>query len=179
MGKTKKYFTCFTDIHTVVAMALFIALSIVFGKYLAFNLTSAIRISLENLPVIIAAVAYGPVAGATVGIIADLIGWLLVGYSINPIITLGAAAIGLTAGFMAEIKINKFIRSFTIVIPAHIIGSVIIKTIGLYIFYRLPLWLTLGTRAGVYAITAAAEGVILYILLSQKVIQRFGGKRKK
>ena len=57
MEKTKKIFACFTDIHAIVAMALFIALSIVFGKFLAINVTSSIRISLENLPIIVAAVS--------------------------------------------------------------------------------------------------------------------------
>lgn len=179
MGKTKKIFACFTDIHAIVAMALFIALSIVFGKFLAINVTSSIRISLENLPIIVAAVAYGPVAGAVVAALADLIGCILVGYTINPIITLGAVTIGLIAGIFSMLNCNKHLRNLLTVVPAHIVGSIVIKTIGLYIYYKMPFWLTLGSRIVVYAITAAAEIIILHILFSQKIIQKFGGLHKK
>lgn len=162
--------------YAIVSMALFAALSIVFGKYFAFNITSAIRISLENIPIIIAAVAYGPIAGAIVGATADLIGCLLVGYDINPIITLGAASIGLISGicYIAIKKItNKTIlHSIVSVIPAHIIGSVIIKTTGLYIYYKLPLWFTLSTRALTYAIIAAAEIIILQGIFKSKILQK-------
>lgn len=179
MGKAKKIFACFTNVHAIVAMALFIALSIVLGKYLAFNLTSSIRISLENLPIILAAAAFGPVAGATVGFTADIIGCFLVGYTINPIITMGAVSIGLIAGFFSHINCNRFLKSLLTVLPAHIVGSVIIKTIGLYIYFKLPFWLTFASRAGVYAITATVEIIILQIFYSQKIIQKFGGLRKK
>lgn len=179
MGKTKKIFACFTDIHAIVAMALFIALSIVLGKYLAINVTSSVRISLENLPIIVAAAAYGPVAGAVVAALADLIGCVLVGYSINPIVTLGAVSIGLIAGMFSLLNCNKYLRNFLTVVPAHIVGSIIIKTIGLYVYYRMPFWLTLASRIGVYSVTAVAEIIILHILFSQKIIQKFGGLHKK
>lgn len=179
MGKTKKLFACFTDVHSIVAMALFIALSIVFGKFLAFNITSSIRISLENLPIIVAAAAYGPIAGAVVAATADLIGCVMVGYTINPIITMGAISIGLIAGTLSHINCNKYLKCFITVVPAHFIGSVIIKTIGLYVYFKLPFLLTFASRAGVYAITSAVEILILHILFSQKIIQKFGGLRKK
>ena len=179
MEKTKKLFACFTDVRAIVAMALFIALSIVFGKFLAFNLTSSIRISFENLPIIIAGVAFGPVAGAVVASVADLIGCILVGYTINPMITMGAVTIGLLAGLFGKINCNRFLKSILVVVPAHIVGSIIIKTIGLYVYFKLPFWLTIASRAGVYAITAIAEIAIINIIFSQKIIQRFGGLRKK
>lgn len=179
MKKSKKLFACFTDVHSVVAMALFIALSIIFGKFLAFNLTSSLRISFENLPIIVAAVAYGPIAGAVVAATADLIGCVMVGYTINPIITMGAVTIGLVAGTLSQINCNKFAKSIITVLPAHIFGSVVIKTIGLYVYFKLPFWLTFASRAGIYAVTAIAEIIIIYILLSQKIIQKFGGLRKK
>lgn len=179
MEKTKKLFACFTDVRAIVAMALFIALSIVFGKFLAFNLTSSIRISFENLPIIIAGVAFGPVAGAVVASVADLIGCILVGYTINPMITMGAVTIGLLAGLFGKINCNRFLKSILVVVPAHIVGSIIIKTIGLYVYFKLPFWLTFASRAGVYAITAIAEIAIINIIFSQKIIQRFGGLRKK
>ena len=90
MEKINRRAGIFKNVETIVIMALFVALSIVFGKLLAINVTSNFRISLENTPILLAAVAYGPLAGAVVGALSDLIGCLLVGYSINPIITAGA-----------------------------------------------------------------------------------------
>ena len=40
-----------------------------------------------------------PAPGFAVGAVADIIGGVLAGYAINPLITLGAGAIGLVAGF--------------------------------------------------------------------------------
>ena len=54
MKKSKNLFACFTDVHAIVAMALFIALSVLIGKLPAFNLTPTIRFSIENLPIFVA-----------------------------------------------------------------------------------------------------------------------------
>ena len=79
----------FGSIQVLIMMALFIALSIVLGKQLSFT-AGPFRISFENLTVLMAGIFFGPLAGLTVGACADLIGCLLVGYAINPIITAGA-----------------------------------------------------------------------------------------
>lgn len=84
MEKIKRQLGIFKNVETIVVMALFIALSIVLGKFVAINILQDFRISLENTPVIIAAVAYGPLAGAIVGGLSDMIGCMLVGYTINP-----------------------------------------------------------------------------------------------
>lgn len=179
MKKSKNLFACFTDVHAIVAMALFIALSVLIGKLPAFNPTPTIRFSIENLPIFVAAATYGPIAGATVGLLADVIGCFLAGYTIFPIITLGAVSIGLIAGIFSQINCNKYLKSIITVVPAHIVGSVIIKTIGLYIHYGFPFWLNLIYRAGAYTIISIVEITILQILYSQKIIQKFGGLRKK
>ncbi len=57
-----------------------------------------IRISFENLTILMAGIMFGPLVGMTVGICADVIGCIIVGYAINPLVTLGAASIGLISG---------------------------------------------------------------------------------
>ena len=89
------------DLKILCQLAMLIAISIVAGKYLALSLGNVLRFSLENLPVIFAGIAFGPIAGILVGVAADLIGCLLVGYTINPIVTIGAAVVGGTAGLCA------------------------------------------------------------------------------
>ncbi len=149
----------------LVLCAILSALSILFGKYLAINLGDTIRISFENLPILMAGLYFGPSAGAAVGVVADLVGCFLVGYSINPIITLAAAVMGLWAGFVGIcLKKDSFKRVFLTVFPAHIIGSLTIKTVGLWIYYQMPFWATLGLRAVTYLLVSVLEIALLYLL---------------
>lgn len=186
MEKIKKSFTVLGSTRTITVMALFAALSIVLGKFLAINFLSSYRISLENLPIIVAAAAYGPVAGAIVGVLADLIGCVLVGYAINPIITAGAAAIGIITGILTmRIRGSEqkpagktlVIRMFTAVLAAHFVGSVIIKTVGIYYFYPQPFIILFSMRFAIYLFTAFIEGFILYILYRRKIISMFIPRR--
>lgn len=179
MEKINRRAGIFKNVETIVIMALFVALSIVFGKLLAINVTSNFRISLENTPILLAAVAYGPLAGAVVGALSDLIGCLLVGYSINPIITAGAVIIGLLAGLLRKFLprggsgMRSYLRFLLIVSAAHLTGSVIIKTLGLYFYFGSPLLFTFAVRLGIYAVTAIIESVILYLLYTRKIIAKF------
>ena len=158
-------------LRILLLMSLFIALSIVFGKFLAFNVGEMIRISFENLPILFAGITLGPLAGAAVAVVADLLGCILVGYAINPIITVGAAIIGLLSGLVAQLT-KKFplpLRLTLSVLIAHLIGSVGVKTAGLAAFYGvsypvLLLWRTLN-----YLIVGTAEGVLLFLLLKSVV----------
>ena len=78
-------------------LALLVAMSIVFSWVLSIS-TGFVRFNLGSLPVLLAALLFGPGAGFAVGAVADMIGGVLAGYAINPLITLGAGAIGLVAG---------------------------------------------------------------------------------
>ena len=156
------------------------ALSIILGKYLAINLGDTIRLSFENLPILFAGLYFGPIMGLCVGITADLVGCILVGYSINPIITLGAAIIGFTAGFCSKLVKKNFLRIVSAVLISHIFGSVIIKSIGLYLFFKMPFFATLGLRSITYLCISLCEIIILCFLSknsaltneTQKIIQK-------
>ncbi len=87
-----------TSVRTLTMLALLVAMSIVFSRVLSIS-TGFVRFNLGSLPVLLAALLFGPGAGFAVGAVADIIGGVLAGYAINPLITLGAGAIGLVAGF--------------------------------------------------------------------------------
>ena len=148
------------------------ALSIVFGKLLAFNIGELFRISLENLPIILGGIFLGPIFGAVVGMVADLVGCLMVGYTINPVITLGAVAIGSISGIVSRLtkNISTGKRVFLSVLSAHIFGSVIIKSIGLSWFYGTDFWALIPYRVLNYALIVALEYTIIYILMKNKGI---------
>ena len=158
-------------LRALLLMSLFMALSIVFGKFLAFNAGEMIRISFENLPILFAGLVLGPVAGVTVAVGADLLGCLLVGYTINPIVTVGAAAIGLFGGLAAWLTraLPLSLRVILTVCTAHLIGSVVIKTAGLAAFYGVSYPVLMLWRALNYLLVGTAEGALLFVLLKSAV----------
>ena len=96
------------SVRTLTAMALLIAMSIVFSRVLSIS-TGFVRFNLGSLPVLLAGILFGPWAGFVVGMVADIIGGVLAGYAINPLITLGAASIGLVGAvkLMLRYQVGK------------------------------------------------------------------------
>ena len=163
----------YKDPKVLVLLSLLSALSILFGKYLAIPGGDVLRFSFENLPILLAALHIGPIAGMLVGVIADLLGCLMVGYAINPMVTLGAAVIGLFGGIMPRIlpkKLPVFFRLAISVLAAHICGSVVIKTVGLAAYYSMPFMILMLWRLLNYAIIAALEIALLYLLTKNRAI---------
>lgn len=181
----------FGNVRVMIISGLFVALSIVLGKFLQIPIGDSIRISLENLPLMMAGIFFGPFVGGAVGMGADLIGCVLKGYAINPIITLGATSIGFISGLvsiytMPLIKnfsfnvqsFGEFIISFckyafslfTPIISAHIVGSMIIKSIGLYAYYHTPMEV-LAWRIPTYIAIGLCEFAIIAMLLSNRAFK--------
>ena len=168
----------------LVSLSLMSALSIVLGKYLAFNVGSVLRFSLENLPIIFSGLAFGPLAGAAVGLVADLVGCLLVGYEINPIVTFGAVVIGLSAGlcrlpFAGRKEDSPLFMVLAAELVSHLLGSVIIKTIGLSAYYDMPFFILMAWRLLNYFIIGALEGSLIYVLLKHPAIRNQIGSIKR
>ena len=154
--------------------ALLAALSIVCGKYLAFNAGPVMRFSFENLPILLAGIAIGPIWGCAVGTVADLLGCVLVGYTINPLVTLGAMSVGLLGGFVFWLckRLPLSLGLALSVAVAHTIGSLLLKTVGLSAFYDMPFYLLLLWRLLNYVVVGVAEGLLLYFILKNKAVQR-------
>lgn len=162
-------------LRLTVACAFLTAASIVLGKYLAVNLSDVLRFSFENLPIILAGIAFGPIAGAAVGTVADLLGCVLVGYGINPLVMIGAATIGATAGvfrffFNKSGGVSLLLKIICAEILAHLIGSVVVKTIGLSAWYDMELVILMLWRLLNYVIISAAEIPLLYAILKNRGI---------
>lgn len=81
-----------TSVRTLTVLALLTAMSIIFARVFTIS-TGFVRFNLGALPVLLAAVLFGPGGGFAVGALADMIGGVLSGYAINPLITLGAGAV--------------------------------------------------------------------------------------
>lgn len=159
----------FGNVRVLIISGLFIALSICLGKFLQIPIGDSIRISFENLPILMAGIFFGPFVGGAVAMGADLIGCLLKGYAINPVITLGGVAIGVISGVVSMILKEKNM-TLTVAISvflAHLIGSVTIKSIGLYLYYHTAIQV-LAMRIPTYIAIGILEFVVITLLLKNK-----------
>ena len=136
------------QIKRLAFAAMLTAMSVVIGIFCktALNFADGLfRITFEGMPIILAGIIFGPLVGGSVGIASDLISYLLSGqtYPPNPVVTLGAAIIGIVSGIVARFIIKKRGKLQFIVAgaSAHILGSIIVKSVGLFAFYDwLVLW---------------------------------------
>ena len=165
-----------TSVRTLTMLALLVAMSIVFSRVLSIS-TGFVRFNLGSLPVLLAAVLFGPWAGFAVGAVADMIGGVLAGYAINPLITLGAGAIGLAAG-LAWQKLDSLrvgLRLGISVLLGHFVGSMVINSLALRIFYGYA-WSVLAARIPNALVLAAVNTVLLRILLENRSLMKLAKK---
>ena len=156
-----------TSVRTLTMLALLVAMSIVFSRVLSIS-TGFVRFNLGSLPVLLAAVVFGP---------GDIIGGVLAGYAINPLITLGAGAIGLVAGFAWQklSSLSTNLRLAASVLLGHFVGSMVITSLALRLFYGYP-WATLAVRIPNALILSAVNVVLLRILLENRSLMKLAKK---
>jgi ECF transporter S component (folate family) len=162
----------FGSTKVLIVAALLAAMSIVLGKLGSINIGNSIRIGFGGMPIQMAGIFFGPVVGAAVGLVADIIGCLIKGYAINPIITIGMTCIGLFSGLVFHYALrpmkNRLLPRIAIsTVAAHAVGSMLITSFGLYAYYHTP-FETLILRVPIYLITAALETAVIYLMLKNK-----------
>ena len=163
----------------LVLGAMLAAMSVVIGMFCKsfLNFGGGLwRVTFENLPIILAGVFLGPLTGGMVGVVSDLTSYLLSPqvYPPNLVVTFGAFAVGVTAGLMAKFAIRQrgtgqIVLSAAV---AHVIGSMIIKPIGLFQFYQ---WAVL-VRIPLYLVIAPLEILLLCLLWKQKSFRKLFDK---
>ena len=163
------------SVRHITLSAMLIAMSVVVGIFCKSVLNfggGLFRVTFENLPIILSGIIFGPVMGMAVGLASDIISYLLSGqaYPLNILVTVGAGAIGLVSGLVARFVVKK--RGNTHIIlsaaAAHVVGSMIIKPIGLYQFYNIAvLW-----RIPLYLVIAPLEILILCLLYRKEGFRR-------
>lgn len=179
-----------TRLRIIIAAALLAAMSIILGKFLQIPnpFMEIIRISFENLPLMMAGICFGPLVGAMTGAVADLVGCLLYGYAINPLITLGAATVGVVSGVVSHYLVRKPLELSVglSVLFSHLIGSVVVKSFGLAAWflskYNMGILELMCWRLLVYTLTGIAEFIVIYLLMRSRVfraqLERLTEKKK-
>lgn len=172
MSKNQKQRSASANVRILTLLSLLTAMSIVFSRVLSIS-TGFVRFNLGSLPVVLAGVLWGPWSGFAVGAVADIIGGIMAGYAINPLITLGAGAIGLVGGFIykkAPIP-QQSIRLGAAILLGHVVGSMVITSLALRIFYNYP-WSLLAVRIPNALILSVIEFVLVRILMANQAFMR-------
>lgn len=159
----------------LVLGAMLSAVSVVIGMFCKsfLNFGDGLwRITFENLPIILAGIFLGPVTGGMAGIVSDLVSYLLSPqtYPPNLIVTLGACMVGVVSGLMAKYVVRKRGTGQIVLsaFAAHVVGSMIIKPMGLFQFYQ---WAVL-VRIPLYLVIAPLEIFLLCLLWQQKSFRK-------
>lgn len=159
-------------------LAMFIALQIVLSKFLMLQLAPSVRLSIDSVPILLAGLWFGPLAGALVGTLSDFLGTLLfpTAGAYFPPLTVAFLLIGLVAGLMSRVvKVKQpVIRAALIVIPSEIIGSYLFKSFALSFLVGAPFPVLLASRALPVAIVMIANTMLVALLdraLGEKAIR--------
>lgn len=162
------------NLRLLAVSAFLAALSIICGKYLALSLGTVLRFSFENLPILLAGMMFGPFVGMTVGVVADLLGCVMVAYAINPLVTIGAACIGFLGGVLFRVtkRLPLLWQTCVTVILTHLVASVLVKTFGLAQYYDMPFHIVLLWRLLNYVVVGVAEWLLLYTVLKNQALRR-------
>ncbi len=163
----KKHTTAFSSIKSLTVAAMLTAMSVIIGmfckNFMDFG-TGLFRITFENLPIIISGIFFGPFVGGAVGGTSDLVSYLLSkqSYPPNLVVTFGAVMVGVVSGAVSRFVVKKSGYAQIIIsgAAAHIIGSMIIKPIGLYQFYGAAVLL----RVPMYLVIAPLEITVICLL---------------
>ena len=159
-------------VYTLAAAGLLAAMNVILGKFFQISPTEYLRFSIGALPVILGGVAFGPAVGGAIGLVGDLLGCLMASMAINPIIAVGSAAVGVVSGFfrMKEGKAPGYLYLLLASLAAHFVGPVIIKSIGMYVYYSTPP-AVLAIRIPVAVVNAFIESLILKAVLSRRELR--------
>ena len=130
MSKQKKI-----NLRALTAGAMMAALSIILERLLPITPPSNmmdIRISLSNVPIILAGILVSPLAGGLAGVVSDIVGCFLSGYAPFPFLTLAPLVMGVLPAIILRYgKKYPFFKVALAITITHIISSVLITTYGL------------------------------------------------
>ena len=175
----KKNYSLFQSAKALALAAMLTAISVVIGilckSFMNFGM-GLFRVTFENAPIILSGILFGPIVGGMVGAATDLISYLLSPqtYPPNLIVTLGAFLIGFISGALSRL-LKKTTLTKRIVLSgalAHAVGSMLVKSVGLYQFYGiLVLW-----RIPLYLLIAPVEILLLIWLCKKSILRKMLGE---
>lgn len=156
-----------TDTRTLVFMALLVAMQIILSKVVSVDLGFA-RVTISSLPTILAGLWFGPVAGGLCGMAADILGCLLKGYAVNPLITLSTMTWGVIPALMHPLmrgtKLHRTMYLCLSIVCCAISGTLVLTTCGLVLMNGYDLYAILPGRLIQCAVMIPVYSVLANLL---------------
>ena len=169
--------------QNLVMMAALIAMQIILSRFLGIQVSETLRISFESIPVILAGMWLGPIPGAVVAVIADLLGTIISGYGVwFPPLVLGPMMVGILSGvstkyiFRSPLAENKDLwKVLVTVITVGILNSFFFGLIGSTLYKCIMVqhnttifWILFGTnfveRLATKPLTIAVDTIMVVII---------------
>ena len=158
--------------NTITICAMLCALSVVLARFIIPMPNDFTRFSIESVPVFLAGMFFGPVAGALVGFAADFIGCLFTPFGYNPLFCLPPILYGVCGGLFGPwLKNRTSIFRLAVAFLAPVaLGSILWQSFTLAAVYGKAETLFLSwvaflrTRSIQFAVTYVLDVLIIYFL---------------
>lgn len=167
--------------RTLAYCALLAALSVVLARFIIPMPNASTRFSIEAVPIFIAGMLFGPLAGGLVGFSADFVGCLFSGFGFNPIFCLPPILYGIAGGVFRRFLNGNvtLLRLALSYLPPVVLGSILYQSATLaYMYYNGAFaegfLVYLGTRSIQFAITIVLDIAVTYLLFKSKIFDRLG-----
>ena len=162
--------------------ALLAALSVVLARLIIPMPNVTTRFSIEAVPIYLAGMLFGPMAGALVGFSSDLVGCLFSGYGYNPLFCLPPILYGVFGGLLRRWLMGKpgLPRLAVSFLPPVILGSILWQSAALsYVYnskgsFQASLVYFLSTRTVQFAVTLVLDVLIIYLLMKSRGFDQMG-----
>ena len=150
-------------------LSILLALEVIIARFGTIRPSESIKLSLDFIPVVIAAILFGTVPAVVMSILADVLGAFL--FPVGPFFpgfTVTAALTGFIYGIFLH-KTRSFPHILAAVLVQQLVCSLIVNTFWLHILYGLPYLPTMAARLIQCAVMVALQLVLIPII--DKTIQ--------
>lgn len=150
-------------------LSVFVALALIFNIIDIPLGIGDIKISLTYIPVMLSGIYLGPIAGAIVGMLGDLLGMLIKPQGPwIPLITLGSIMMGLLPGLVFKIpKVNAYIKIAISLVLVFGICTCTLNSLGIYLAYfktKKAFAVFMAGRMGMQSIIFVINSVLIFSL---------------
>lgn len=161
----------YTNTQRLTTLGLLIAMEIVLSRFLSLSAWN-VKIGFSFVPIALAAILYGPMAGAVVAALGDLIGAILFPIGAYfPGFTFTALCTGAVLGLLLHKK-QSLARVIAAVAVNQLVFSLLVNSLWISLLYTSPYLPLLATRIFQCVVLGPVQVVGIFLLV--KVRGRFG-----
>ncbi len=165
-------------VRMLTLQAMLAALSIILTRFCQIPINESLRISFGNIPVLLSGLLGGPVAGALVGAVADIIGCIFFNpFGWYPPLTLSPFIYGIIAGLFAKAftENQSYLKCLITALACNACSTMTVSTLILAQMQGLPSSLPLfAVRIPLYVGITVCEALVLYLIYKSKILKKAG-----